>query len=149
MNLPKKVAEIKISYSSKVPAKDRFQIKSSKDAEKVLRQVWEEDLELRERFKIIILNRANHAMGICEISSGGINGTVVDAKLVFGAALKASASSLILAHNHPSGNLRPSQADVDLTRKLRDAGNLLDIQVLDHLILAPEGYYSFADEGMI
>jgi len=81
------------------------------------------------------------------VSRGGTSGTVVDAKIIFAAAIKARADGIILAHNHPSGNLQPSQADLDLTRKLRQAGEVLDISILDHLILAPDsGYYSFADE---
>lgn len=87
-------------------------------------------------------------MAICPISKGGVSGTVVDLKIVFAAALKGRASSIILAHNHPSGNLKPSQADIELTRKFRKAGEILDISVLDHLILSPDGdYYSFADEN--
>jgi DNA repair protein RadC len=84
------------------------------------------------------------------VSQGGLAGTVVDPKVVFAAALKARASSLILAHNHPSGNLKPSQADTDLTNKIKQGGELLDIAILDHLILSPEGgYFSFADEGLM
>ena len=78
-----------------------------------------------------------------------MSGTVADPKLIFAAALKACASSIILAHNHPSGNLKPSQSDIDLTRKLKDGGKLLEIQMLDHIIVTTEGYYSFADEGLV
>ena len=85
-------------------------------------------------------------MGMCPISKGGVSGTVVDLKIIFATALKGRASAIILAHNHPSANLNPSQADIDLTKKIGKAGRLLDINVLDHLILSPEGeYYSFAD----
>ncbi len=102
-----------------------------------------------EEFWILLLNRANAITGRSAISKGGVSGTVVDAKLVFKKALDALASAVILCHNHPSGNLKPSQADIDLTRKLRKAGESLDIGVLDHLIVTGHGYYSFSDEGML
>lgn len=143
------VAEVKLTYQNKVRASDRPQIRSSADAANVLFGNWSDDLELLESFNVLFLDRANRVKGFYPLSKGGIAGTVVDAKLVFAAALKALACSVILAHNHPSGNLQPSQADLDLTRKLKAAGESLDIQVLDHLILTTEGYYSFADEGLL
>ena len=88
-------------------------------------------------------------LGIYPLSKGGVTGTVVDAKLVFSVALKCNASNLIIAHNHPSGNLKPSEADKSLTLKLKKAANLLDITLLDHLILSKEGYYSFQDESQM
>lgn len=97
----------------------------------------------------MLTNRANKVLGIVEISTGGIAGTVADPKLIFAAALKCAASGIILAHNHLSGNLNPSQADKDLTRRLIQAGKLLEISVLDHLILTTEKYFSFADEGLM
>ncbi len=102
-----------------------------------------------EEFWIIMLNRANRIIGREKISSGGVAGTVVDAKVVFRKAIQQLACSLILAHNHPSGNLRPSQSDIDLTKKLMTAGQALDITVLDHLIITHKGFFSFADEGVI
>lgn len=102
-----------------------------------------------EEFWILILNRANEVLRPVQISTGGVSGTVADPKLIFRHALEQLASGLILFHNHPSGNLMPSQADKDLTRKLRDAGRLLDIPVLDHLIFTDKAYYSFADEGIL
>lgn len=148
--IPVEVTEIQLIYRSKVKAQDRPQVRGSQDAHKVLMSNWSEAIELFEEFYILLLDRANRVMGRYLVSQGGMSGTVVDAKLVFAAAIKGKASSIILAHNHPSGNLRPSQADIDLTRKLKEGGALLDIPVLDHLILSPEGgYYSFADEGMI
>ena len=107
-------------------------------------------MELLEEFNVLFLDRSNRVMGLFHASKGGVAGTVVDLKIVFAAALKARASSMILAHNHPSGNLLPSQADLDLTKKFKEAGKILDIQVLDHLILSPDDrYYSFADELML
>jgi len=144
------VAEVTLVYRTKVKAADRPQIKSSFDAFVVLTNQWSDLIEFQEEFNILLLNRANRVLGIYHVSKGSACGTVVDAKIVFTAALKANATSIILAHNHPSGNLQPSQQDIDLTEKLKKCGELLDIQVFDHLILTPEdGYYSFADEGML
>jgi DNA repair protein RadC len=98
---------------------------------------------------VILLNRANKVLGICEVSTGGVAGTVADPKVIFAAALKALASSIILSHNHPSGNLAPSQADIELTHKLKAAGRFLELPILDHIIMTSEGYYSFADEGVL
>jgi DNA repair protein RadC len=144
------VAEIQLSYKPQIKASLRPRITSSKDAERILRRRWNDDtLELSESFMIMLLNRANKVLGIYEVSSGGIAGTVADPKLIFGCALKAAASGIILSHNHPSGNLQPSQADIELTKKLMEGGRFLEIQVLDHIILTSEKYYSFADEGLM
>lgn len=100
-----------------------------------------------ETFFILLLNRANKIIRHLQISEGGITGTVADPKKIFKMALEHHATSMILCHNHPSGNINPSDADIRLTRKLRDAGDMLDVPVLDHIILGEERYYSFADEG--
>ncbi len=102
-----------------------------------------------EEFWIILLNRANHIVGKTRISIGGVTGTLVDSKMVFKPALEALATSVILVHNHPSGNLKPSEADIDLTKKLKEAGKYLDIAVLDHVIIANSGFYSFGDESLM
>lgn len=144
------VAEVKISYRSQIQVADRPKITSSRDAENILRINWSEDIELLEEFVVLFLTKANQVKGLFRASRGGSAGTVVDAKIVFAAGLKAMASALILAHNHPSGNLQPSQADIDLTKRLRKVGEALEMPVLDHLILAPYvGYYSFADNSLI
>jgi DNA repair protein RadC len=145
-----KVAEVELVYRSKVKASERPSISSSSDAAELYRSLWEEGkLELVEQFKVLFLNRANKVLCLYNVSSGGITGTVADPRLIFIAALKVHAVSLILCHNHPSGNLSPSRADEELTRKIKEAGKWLDIQVLDHLILTAEDYYSFADEGLL
>ncbi len=126
---------------------EKPQITNSKDAFDILRASIA-DL-IHEEFWILLLNRANKVIGKEQISSGGISGTVVDAKVIFRKALEISASSLILAHNHPSGQLRPSQADIDITKRLVNAGKTLEVSVLDHLIVTEKGYLSFADEGMM
>lgn len=102
-----------------------------------------------EEFWIVLLNRANRVIKKSQISQGGVAGTVADPKIIFKLALDDLACGIILAHNHPSGNLTASQADLDLTKKLREAGKLLDIQVLDHIIVAGQKYLSFADEGFM
>ena len=98
---------------------------------------------------MLLLNRANKIIAKKMISRGGISGTVADPKLIYSSALDSKASSLILVHNHPSGNLEPSNADKALTRKLKSAGEFLDLPVLDHLIVTGSGFFSFADEGLI
>jgi DNA repair protein RadC len=125
-------------------------VNASKDAYKIFLENWDDTkLELCEQFKVLLLNRANKAIGIFEVSSGSVTGTIADPKLIFASAIKANACGLIIAHNHPSGNLKPSQADIDLTRKIREGGRLLEIPVLDHLIVTTEGYFSFSDEGIL
>ncbi len=142
------ICEITVNYSSKVKASNRPKIAGSRDAYELVLPLWD-DLEYRESFAILLMNRANRALGIAQVSHGGISGTVADPKVIFQHALKANASSLILLHNHPSGNTQPSEADIHLTKKLVEGGKLLDISVLDHLIVTTDGYYSFADEGLI
>ena len=146
--LNQNIAEVQISYSTKVPAKDRLQVKTSASAADALRLVYP-GMEHKEYFYVLLLNRANRILGYYQVSSGGLTGTVVDQRIVFQAAIKANASSMILAHNHPSGQLIPSQADIDLTRKIKASGEIMDIPVLDHLIMTEESYYSFADEGLL
>ena len=144
------VAEIQLIYKSNVKPSLRPKINCSKDACNVFRETWDDSkIDLLEQFKVMFTNRANKVLGIFELSTGGISGTVADPKLIFAAAIKAAACGMILAHNHPSGNLQPSQADINLTRKIKEAGKLLEIQCLDHIILTSEGYYSFADEGLL
>ena len=144
------VAEVQLIYKSKVKASLRPQITKSADAFAVLKSHWNlETIDFLEHFKVMLLNRGNKVLGIIEISAGGMAGTVADPKVIFAAAIKSAATTLILSHNHPSGNLRPSQADINLTRKLKSGGELLDIAVVDHLIISSEGYYSFADEGLL
>ncbi|MFH7010399.1 JAB domain-containing protein [Flavobacterium sp. FlaQc-52] len=144
------VSEIELIYKTKVKNSDRPQIKSSNDAYKLILSTWDYNkIEFFEQFKVLLLNQAHKALGIYEISSGGIAGTVVDIRLIFSAALKANATSLMMIHNHPSGNLTASEADKQVTRKVKEAGRLLDITLLDSLIITTESYYSFADEGAL
>jgi DNA repair protein RadC len=142
------ICEISVTYSTKVKASNRPKIAGSRDAYELVLPVWD-DVEYRESFCVLLMNRANRVLGISHVSTGGVSGTVADPKLIFQHALKANASSVILLHNHPSGNTNPSEADIHLTRKLVEGGKLLDLAVLDHLIVTTDGYYSFADEGLI
>ena len=142
------VAEIDVSYSHRIPAKDRIRIESSMDVYKACTQFWP-SFDHVEYFYVLYLNRSNHLLGVHQLSKGGFTGTVIDVRVVYQVALKACSCSIILAHNHPSGNLTPSDADQQITCKIKDAGKILEIQVLDHLIVTSESFYSFADNGML
>ena len=146
-----RINEIKISYVHRVKAVNWPKVSSSHTAAEVLFKNWDKDsIAMYESFKILLLNNSNQIKGIYQISQGGITGTLVDIRLLFGVALKSLSVALILAHNHPSGNLKPSQADRNITRKIKSAAEVLDLKILDHLILNPDGeYYSFADEGIL
>ena len=142
------ISEISVSYSNR--ATDKIKVHSSKENYEALLKSWNIDtIELQEEFKVLLLNRSNTVLGIYAMSKGGVSGTVVDAKLVFSVALKCNASSIIIAHNHPSENLKPSESDLRLTKKLKKAGEHLEIAVLDHLIITKNDYYSFADNGLM
>ncbi len=144
------VAELELIYKTKVKPSERPLVTSSKNCYSLLLQTWDENkIDFVEQFKVLLLNRCNRVLGILELSTGGITGTVADIRLIMAAALKANAVAIIISHNHPSGNLKPSKADEDLTRKIKTAGLYLDIRVLDHIIVTSEGYYSFADEGVL
>lgn len=124
-------------------------ITSSRDCYEALRGFYGDDINLYESFFILLLNRRNETIGYAKISQGGIAGTVVDPKLVAKYAVDSLASSVIIAHNHPSGSLRPSSADLEITKKIKAGLKLLEINLLDHVILTNDNYYSFLDEGLI
>lgn len=147
--LSQKVSEVELNYKNKVKLSERVKIGGSKDAYEILVNLWSNKIEYVEEFYVLFLNRANRVLAISKISEGGTCGCLVDPKRIFQTALKLNACSIILSHNHPSGNTRPSEADIQLTRKLKEAGLFLDITVLDHIIVTTEGYLSFADEGLI
>jgi len=145
-----KVSEVEIIYRPNYKIADRPKISCSKDAYEILIDHWTVGkIEFLEEFKILLLNRRNRVLGVVNISSGGVSGTVVDPKVIFAIALKTCASGVIFAHNHPSGELYPSGEDISITNKLKGGGELLDIKVLDHLIIGKEEYYSFADDGIL
>ncbi len=144
------VAEIELVYKTKVKASERPKITSSKDIYPLLLSIWDMNLiEIQEQFVVLLLNRANRVLGVYHASTGGLAGTVADPRLILAAALKAGAVAIILSHNHPSSNLTPSRADEQLTQKIKMAASYHDISVLDHIIVTAEGYYSFAEEGLL
>lgn len=126
------------------------QIKNSKDCADLFRSIWDVDtLPICESVIVIFLNRNNNTIGWLKVSQGGLSGTVVDVRLVLATALGCLASGIILCHNHPSGNLNPSQNDSRMTEKLKKSAEIMDISVLDHIILTEEGYYSFMDNDIL
>ena len=136
-------------YRNKVPVSERVSVKASSDAWDILNPFFEDFMDHHERMYAIFMNRSNQVLAVKHISTGGTIGTIADPKIIFQTALKLNAMGIILAHNHPSGGFVPSDPDIRLTRQIRDAGKLLEIELLDHLIISQAGYYSFADEGMI
>jgi len=147
-SIPKEVAEIKVSYSTSFTPK--IKITTVNKAFEVLLSLWDfGTIELQEEFKVLLLNRANEVLGIYPLSKGGITGTVVDSRLIFAVALKCNATGILLCHNHPSGNLKPSDADITLTRSIKKCADFLDITLIDHLIITRNGYFSFSNEGKL
>ncbi len=145
------ISEVKLIYRTRVKASDRPQVKTSKDVFELFMEHWDQDaIEHVEHFKLMLLNRSNKVLGIAEISKGGLSGTVTDVRVILQYVIKSNASGIIVCHNHPSGNLQPSESDLALTRKIKDSAKLMDVQLLDHLIIVPEGqYFSMGDEGVL
>lgn len=144
-----KVAEVTMAYKAKVKPSERAKITSSRDAYNTLHPFYEETIEHVESFKVILMNRANKVLGVINVGNGGLTSCVADVRLIFQAALLANATALIISHNHPSGAIKPSDADDRLTNNIVQAGKIMEVQVLDHIILTPDSYYSYADEGKI
>ncbi|MBD9145610.1 MAG: DNA repair protein [Bacteroides clarus] len=148
MDIDYKVGEVELSYKPKI--KNLHKIISSEDAYKYLLPTYKEGtICYKEYFKVLFLNQANQVLGYTLISEGGITETSVDVRVILQAALLTNSVALVLAHNHPSGNLKPSQEDIKITKQVKDAAQLMRIRVLDHLILTDTGYYSFSDEGQL
>lgn len=143
------LSEISINYKPFIQLSSLSPIINSKGTEAHFRSVWSDKMQYVEETYILLLNRANKPLGFSKLSIGGTAGTVVDTKVVFQTALKANASSIVLCHNHPSGNLKPSDADIKITKAIKEAGKIMEIPLVDHLIITDEGYFSFADEGII
>lgn len=142
-----KLCEVKISYEPLYKVSELPIVESSNNAVEYMRKFWE-DIQHVEKAYIILLSRANRILGYKLISQGGVSGTVIDPKIVFQAALKANASAIILAHNHPSGALIASKSDKVITKKIKDGSKLLDITFHDHIILTKDSYLSFTDESI-
>jgi len=147
MKLPE--ITLNISYSNKVKKSELKLIQSSADCVDILRPLFDNSIDWREEMIMLCLNRANKVIAYYRVSVGGTTSTVVDPKIIFSVALNCLCSAIILCHNHPSGNLQPSEADNSITKKIKEAGKLLDITLLDHIIITDDGYYSYADEGKI
>jgi DNA repair protein RadC len=146
-----KVNEISISYTQKIKNNNRQRLNSSVEVANYLRSLWNPDtISIYESFVVLMLNNSIRVNGFYTLSTGGINATCADIRILFAIVLKSLSTGIILAHNHPSGNLNPSESDKNLTQKVIKAGKLFDIKTLDHVILMPENnYFSFADEGLI
>jgi len=143
------VSEIKVSYTNEIKPSERFQIRNSQDICEVLRSRYDSCMEHHEEIWAVYMNNQHKVLGVSKISQGGLSEATCDPKLILQIALKANASSIIISHNHPSGNPKPSSADDRLTRKLQDGCKFLDIQLCDHVIVSPENFYSYADDGKL
>ena len=146
MDIDYTVGEVDLTYKPKF--KSLHQVSCSEDAYKYLLPTYKEGtICYKEYFKVLFLNQASQVLGYTLISEGGITDTTIDVRVILQAALLTNSVALVLAHNHPSGNLKPSRQDMDITRQVKEAARLMRITVTDHLILTDAGYYSFADEG--
>lgn len=145
------VTEISVVYKHKQKASERPKITSSGDSLIFLLDGFDlRTIGLQEQFVVMYLNRSNSVLGVYRCSIGGLTGTVADIRLILSVALKIAATGIIISHNHPSGSLKPSRADIELTTKLKEAATYMDIKLLDHIIIDASGrnFYSFADEGL-
>ena len=148
MDIDYTVGEVELTYKS--TSRSRSKIYSSEDAYKVLLTTYKEGtICYKEYFKVLLLNQSNQVLGYTLISEGGLTETCADVRVILQAALLTNSVALILAHNHPSGNLKPSRQDMEITKQVKEAAKLMRISVTDHLILTDAGYYSFADEGQL
>lgn len=143
------IQEIEITYKNPKPYNERHQITSPFAAAKICRQLIGDNVEYKELFFAVFLNHNNQVLGALKISEGGISNTIVDTRLIFQAALKAHACHLVITHNHPSGKLNPSKADENITKRIKNAGEILNIVLLDHIIITAESFYSFSENSLI
>ena len=142
------VGEVKLSYRK--TAKKLGKVTCGEDAYKYLIKTYRKGAVCyKEYFKVLLLNNNSDILGHAVISEGGITATCADIRIIFQTALLANATAIIISHNHPSGSLRPSADDINLTNKIKSAGEIMNIKVLDHLIITEDDYYSFSDEGRL
>ncbi len=141
------VNEVEVIYKPRLDTVELTKVIKSSDVVDFLRKIWADDIEYRERFYAIYLNRNNKILGYYLVSMGSSCGTVTEPKMIFQPAISMHASSIILAHNHPSGNINPSSSDLKLTASMCKAGQFLEIPILEHIILTKSHFYSFADNG--
>ena len=150
MNTDFKVAEIALSYKNNIPYNERAKVSGSMDAFNILHDTHDDGtIDYTETFRVLYLNQSNQVLGGNTISKGGLTNTSVDVRTILQGALLTNAVAIILGHNHPSGNTRPSRDDEMVTQQIVKAAQMLDIRVLDHIIYTRENYYSFTDEGKI
>lgn len=144
------LAEVKLKYQCEQPLDSFPSVASPHEAVELLQKIWDNDqIQLKEEFIVLLLNNAKKCLGWCKISSGGSTATIVDPAAIFRVAILSNASSILLAHNHPSGNLKPSQADKTLTNRVEEAGKMLGITVEDHILLTADDYQSFKAAGIM
>src|SRR5688572_14566567 len=149
MKVDSMVAEIKVSYNPGNITK-RPMIKDPIDAFNIFRASWDPGLiQYIEQFKILLLRKGNNVLGLAHISTGGVSSTVVDPKVIFGIALNANASGIVMCHNHPSGNLTPSKHDIKCTANIVCGAKLFEIVVFDHLIINHMSYFSMKEKGFL
>jgi DNA repair protein RadC len=142
------IAEIKVSYSTNQV--DKIKLVNCRETFEFILSKWDLDIiEFQEECKVVLVNRANFVLGIYNLSKGGISGTVVDIRIILSVALKCNASGIILAHNHPSGNMKPSEADRKITKKLKESCDLIDITLIDHFIISKNSFFSFSQDGIL
>ena len=145
------VNEVCLKYKTKIKPSELPKINGSCDCVNIFRsiEIYNNNIDIYECFYCMYLSKANKVLSVMLISEGGISGTVVDLKKILAPAILQHASGIIISHNHPSGNLNPSQPDIDMTKKIKEAAKLIDVQLFDHIILTSEEYLSFSDEGLI
>lgn len=143
------LAEISVVYKNKIRAKDKIQVSSSNDIYKLMKPVFKDVINHHEEFYIVLLNTGNYVLGISKIAQGGISSTTIDTRIIFQTALKTNSVKIAMVHNHPSTSLNPSHLDKSFTDKMVEAGKLMDIAVVDHVILSTDGYFSFCDRGLL
>ena len=150
MNTNFNVAEVALSYKNSVPYNQRTKITGAKDAYRILRKLHDDNtIDYTETFKVLYLNQANHVLGYKIVSEGGITSTYSDIRTIMQGALLTNASGVILAHNHPSGNVKPSREDERITEQISKAAQLLNIRVLEHIVYTRENHFSFTDQGRL
>lgn len=150
-NYSENTSIVKLSFHYKAPPSIMPKITTSKDAYEIFRSIWshKNNIDFIESAHILLLNRANKVHGSFELSTGGVGGTIMDISMIAQAVLLSSSSGFLLCHSHPSGNIKPSKIDIDVTQQIKEAMKLFDITLLDHIILTSETFYSFADQGML
>jgi DNA repair protein RadC len=145
------ISEVKLVYKTKIKASERPRIFNSQSAADIFNSIWDKDtIEHHEEMKLLLVNRSNKVLGFANLTMGGVSGTVCDITSILQYAIKGNASGIILCHNHPSGNINPSESDEKITKRVNNALQAIEVKLLDHLIITSgKEYYSFADNGLI